>query len=95
MYFFQLKQDSLSKSLIVKEQNEEIVKLKSKIEEQKISLEEFAQNLKTVQEKKEDQDKLIKNLESRNLGEYNMKKSLYVILINRDVFSIEFVISKS
>lgn len=83
---FQLKQDSLSKSLIVKEQNEEIVKLKSKIEEQKISLEEFAQNLKTVQEKKEDQDKLIKNLESRNLGEYNMKKSLYIILINRDVF---------
>lgn len=70
---FQLKQDSLSKSLIVKEQNEEIVKLKSKIEEQKISLEEFAQNLKTVQEKKEDQDKLIKNLESRNQGEYNMK----------------------
>lgn len=70
---FQLKQDSLSKSLIVKEQNEEIVKLKSKIEEQKISLEEFAQNLKTVQEKKEDQDKLIKNLESRNQGEYNIK----------------------
>lgn len=70
---FQLKQDSRSKSLIVKDQNEEIIKLKSKIEEQKVSLEEFAQNLKTVQEKKEDQDKLIQNLESRNLGEYNMK----------------------
>lgn len=82
---FQLKQDSLSKSLIVKEQNEEIVKLKSKIEEQNISLEEFAQNLKTVQQKKEDQDKLIKNLESRNLGEYN-KKNQCIILINRDVF---------
>lgn len=88
---FQLKQDSHSKSLIVKEQNEEIIKLKAKIEEQKVNLEEVAQNLKSVQEKKEDQDKLIKNLESRNLGKYKMKNHDSVFNINNITGGVVFV----